>query len=203
MAIVLHHVSGSRSVRVRWLLEELGLDYELERYSLTDGSLKTPEYREKSPLGKVPALHDGDLRLHESGAIVTYLLETYGEGRLEPAAGSPDRPLFHQWMWFSEATLMPPLGEIIANSFLLPKADRSEAALRNAKTRLGRALKLLEREIAGDYLLASGFSAADIMTCMALQLAKNLGQLPEDVPGVAAYLERAAARPAFQKAFAD
>lgn len=204
MALVLYHVGGSRSGRVRWLLEELGLDYELERYSLTDGSMKTPEFRRKSPLGKVPALRDGDMTLHESGAIVSHLLEAHGQARLAPAPGTPDRPLFHQWMWFAEATVMPPLGEIVGNRFVLPEADRSDAAVRNARTRLRRALQLVETELAEqDYLLRSGFSAADIMLGMTLHLAKNLGELPDDLPKLAAYTSRVTERPAFQKAFAD
>ena len=204
MAITLFHVAGSRSLRVRWLLEELDLPYELETYALGSKDMKTPAFREKSPLGKVPALHDGDLKLHESGAIVSYLLETYGEGRFEPERGSPERALFHQWMWFAEGTLMPPLGEIIANSFVLPKEDRSEVIRKHARTRFGRALKLLDGELESrDYLLESGFSAADIMTVMGIQLAKNLGELPEGLPQVEAYLARTTARPAFQRASAD
>ena len=204
MPMRLFHVAGSRSARVRWLLEELGLDYELETYQLGDRAMKTPEFREQSPLGKVPALHDGDLKLHESGAIVMYLLETYGEGRLAPAPSSPERPLFHQWMWFAEATVMPPFGEIVANRLVLPEAERSEPALRHARTRFGRALALVDRELAGrDWLLESGFSAADIMMLMGVQLAKALGELPEGLPHLEACLQRASARPAFQKAYAD
>ena len=203
MAITLFHVAGSRSLRVRWLLEELGLDYTLETFQLGSRDMKTPEFRDQSPLGKVPALHDGALKLHESGAIVMYLLETYGAGQFAPAPGSPERPLFHQWMWFAEGTLMPPLGEIIANSFALPEADRSEVLRKHARTRFGRALALLERELQGrDWLLQSGFSAADIMNVMGIQLAKNLGELPEGLPHLEAYLGRASARPAYEKAAA-
>jgi len=200
--ITIYHVPASRSARVRWLLEELGVDYRLETLSLTDGSLKTPEYLAKNPLGKVPTLEDGDVAIFESGAIVQHLLERYGRGRLAPAPGSPERPAFLQWLHWSEASFMPPLGEIVQHSFLRPEAERIPGVVADARRRLGRLLDVLEQELAGrDHLLPSGFSAADVMQGYGIQLAKLLGQLPADRPRVGAYLERLAARPAFQKAF--
>jgi glutathione S-transferase len=200
--ITIYHVPASRSVRVRWLLEELGVDYRLETLSLTDGSLKTPEYLAKNPLGKVPTLEDDGVAIFESGAIVEYLLERYGRGRMAPAPGSPERPTFLQWLHWAEASFMPPLGEIVQHSFLRPESERIPGVVADARRRLGRLLDVLEKELTGrDTLLPSGFSAADVMQGYGIQLAKLLGQLPADRPRVGAYLERLAARPAFQKAF--
>jgi glutathione S-transferase len=200
--ITIYHVPASRSVRVRWLLEELGVDYRLETLSLTDGSLKTPEYLAKNPLGKVPTLEDDGVAIFESGAIVEYLLERYGRGRMAPAPGSPERPTFLQWLHWAEASFMPPLGEIVQHSFLRPESERIPGVVADARRRLGRLLDALEKELTGrDTLLPSGFSAADVMQGYGIQLAKLLGQLPADRPRVGAYLERLAARPAFQKAF--
>ena len=202
--LTLHHVPASRSVRVRWLLEELGQGYRLETLAFGDGSLQAPAYLAKNPLGKVPTLEDDGVVIFESGAIVEYLLERYGRGRLAPAPGSPERGAFLQWLHWSEATCMPPLGEIVQHSFLRPEAERLPALVADASRRLARILGVVERELAQrDALLPSGFSAADIMLGYALQLAKLLGRLPAELPRTHAYLARLAARPAFQKAFAD
>jgi glutathione S-transferase len=200
--ITIYHAPASRSARVRWLLEELGVEYRLETLSFGDGSMQTPAYLAKNPLGKVPTVEDGVVVIYESGAIVEYLLERYGHGRLAPAPGSPERPAFLQWLHWSEATFLRPLGEIVQHSFLRPEAERIPAVVADARKQLGRLLDVVEKELAGrDHLLPSGFSAADIMQGYGLQLAKLIGQLPADRPRVAAYLDRLAARPAFQKAF--
>ena len=199
--IRLYHVPLSRSARVRWLLEELGLEYEIESLALGDGSLRRPEYLAVSPLGKVPALADGDVALFESGAIVQYLLEKYGEGRLEPAAGSPERAAFLQWLHWSEATLTTPIVEYLRFGVRPPEAERIPAAAENARERAHEALRVLDGALAGrDYLLESGFGAADVMMSVGPRLAKLLGLLPEDCGNVAAWLDRLAERPAYRRA---
>lgn len=200
--ITLYHAPLSRSCRVRWLLEELGLDYELVTLSLTDGSLREPGYLAVNPLGRVPTLEDGDLRLVESGAIAEYLAEEYGQGRLAPPVGAPERPRYLQWMHWAEATLMPPLGDLAQHAVLRPEDQRIPAVAAEARQKAAQALGMLEVELEGrDHLLAE-FSAADVMMGYGLQLAKLLGALPEDLPRCRAYLERLATRPAFRKAFA-
>ncbi len=198
----LHHVPGSRSCRVLWLLEELGLPCEIEQKALADGSLRAPEYLAKNPLGRVPTLEDDGVVFYESGAILQYLLERYGEGRLAPAIGSPSRPIFLQWFHWGEATLMPPMASIMANRFVLKEADRSEVALGIARRQLAKALAVLGEAVDGKrFLVDDEFSAADIMVGYGLTLAKNVGELPEEPQSVPAWLAGLAERPAYQRAF--
>lgn len=198
----LHHIAGSRSCRVRWLLEELGLEYELEIHSLTSRSRHTAAYRAKHPMGLVPTLEDGQVILYESGAIVQYLLERYGNGRLEPGLDDSARPLYLQWLHWGEATLMPPLAEMMRNRFVLPEPERSERTLANARKRFARALDVLVDGLGGRaYLVSDRFSAADIMTAYGLSLARAVGELPEAPRAAHGYLDGLARRPAFERAF--
>lgn len=195
--IRLYHAPRTRSVRVLWLLEELGLPFELE----------TQEYRppvtpfaQKTPFGKFPSLEDGDTVMFESGAIVEYLLERYGQGRLGPRAGEAGRGAFLQWVHFAEATLMPPLIEILRHTLLKPEPERVAAVVEDAKSRAAVTLAVVERALRDrDYLLGAEFSAADIMMAYGLQWAETLGLLA-DSPNLRAYLQRLAARPALHKA---
>lgn len=201
--LTLFHAPASRSARVLWLIEELGLDCQVEKLAFGDGSMQSAKFLAVSPLGKVPALVDDGAALFESGAIVEYLLEKYGKGRLAPAIGTAQRGPFLQWVHWAEATFTNPLGDIIQHSFMLPQEQRVPAVVDFAKQRFLKALGVLEAALDGrDHLLGSEFSAADIMAGYTCQLAKMTGQLPADSPRVAAYLGRLAARPAFQKAYA-
>lgn len=199
----LHHVPGSRSCRVIWLLEELGgIDYEVESYRLGDPRLRSPVYRAMNPGGKVPTLEDGGVAIHESGAIVQYLLERHGRGRLEPAVGSPARGPFLQWMHWSEASLMPPLGQINAHKFVLREADRIPAALELARRQFAKLLAQLGDALAGvDYLVENRFTAADLMAGYGIALAGMVGELPPGPSALHAWFERLSARPAFERAF--
>src|SRR4051812_20710219 len=108
--IVDHHLNNSRSQRVLWLLEELGLEYEIRKYQRDAKTmLAPPELTRVHPLGKSPVITDGAITVAESGAIVEYLLETYGAGRLVPPAGTEDRRRFTYWLHFAEGSAMPPL----------------------------------------------------------------------------------------------
>lgn len=197
----LYHVPGSRSARVLWLLLELGVDHEVERLSIGDGSLRSPEYLAMNPLGRVPTFEDDGPPFYESGAIVQYLLERHGEGRFEPPVGSPDRARYLQWFHWGEATLLPPIVTMNANRFALPEADRSEKAIDVARRQLARILAVLERALEGrSFLVGEGFTAADLMVGYGVTLARLVGELPADLPAVHAWLERLAARPAYAAA---
>src|SRR6478672_6086460 len=108
--IVVHHLNNSRSQRVLWLLEELGLPYEVKRYERDAKTMLAPaSLRKIHPLGKSPVITDGDLVIAESGAIVEYLVQSYGDGALLPAAGTPERLRYTYWLHYAEGSAMPPL----------------------------------------------------------------------------------------------
>lgn len=199
----LYHCKGSRSTRVLWLLEELGLDYEIEELPFDPKALKSADYLELSPFGKVPVLVDDTVTMFESVAIIQYLLEHYGEGRLRPQHESPHYGEFLQWLHFGESTLMVPVSQIAAHSFLLPEAERRKDVLEEGKRTFHHYAKTLDKKLEGrEYLVPTGFTAADIVVGYTLHVAKQCGALPDDCPALKAYYERLAARPAFKKATA-
>ena len=197
----LYHAPMTRSLRIVWLLEELGVPYEVEKVTFVP-PMNGP-FAQKTPFGKLPVLEDGELVMFESGAILEYVLERYGKGRLAPPVGSPLRGTFLQWVHFAEATAFPPLGEIAWNTVFGPEDQRSEVAADNARKRALGSIDVLEKSLAGkDYLLGAEFSAADIMMGYTLLAAKYFGVLNHDFPRVSAYQVRISERPAFQKAMA-
>jgi glutathione S-transferase len=198
--LTLYHVPFSRSLRVRWLLEELGLPYRLETRSF--GDLRRPEHLALHPLGKVPVLADGNVVLFESGAIVQHLLEIHGEGRLEPERGSPERALFLQWFHYAEASMTPPLGLIVRHTVLLPEAERIPAVAEQARAQAAQAFAPVERALAGRAWLLPEFSAADVMMGYSAKLASLLRLLGDAQPNLAAYLARCEERPAWRRAAA-
>jgi glutathione S-transferase len=197
----LYHSPRTRSVRIYWLLEELRVPYELETLAFAPETLKAPAYLKVHPLGKLPAIQDGDLIMFESGAILEYILETYGNGRLAPAPGSPARGAFLQWVHFAEATALPPLSDIAQHMLFKPEAERLPAVVADGQVRVAAVLAALENALTGkQYLLGSEFTAADIMMGYALLLVKWFGLLTPEYPHVTAYLARLEQRPALQKA---
>jgi len=154
-----------------------------------------------NPLGRVPTFEDAGVSFYESGAIVQYLLERYGEGRFEPAVGSAERSRYLQWFHWGEATLLPPIATMNAHRFVLPPADRSEKAADVARRQLARVLRVLEREVERrEFLVGRVFSAADLMVGYGITLAKLVDALPEEFEAVHAYLDRLARRPAYREA---
>jgi glutathione S-transferase len=198
--LTLQHVPLSRSLRVRWLLEELGLPYRLETRSFAD--LRRPEHLALHPLGKVPVLADGEVVLFESGAILQHLLERYAGDRLEPKAGTPERARYLQWFHYAEATLTPPLGLIVRHTMLLPESERLAPVAAGGRAEGRRVLAPVERALDGQSWLLPEFSAADVMMGYGVKLASLLGLVGEATPNLAAYLARCAERPAYQRALA-
>lgn len=196
--IRLHHIPGSRSVRVLWLLEELGLDCDLQNWSLTDGSLRRPEFVAMSPAGRIPALEIDGRSIFESGAIIQYLTER--QGQLAPAPGDPERADFLEWIGFAEtqANIIQALN--IHHIFLRPEGARSVPLMKLDTKRLAVTAAALDRHLADhDTLLASGFSAADCMLGFNIQALFRF--LPEgDYPNLTAYRDRMTARPAYRRA---
>ena len=198
----IHHAPNSRSVRALWLFNELGLPYELEIYPLGDKSMRTPEYLKVHPLGRVPALEDGDLTIFESGAIVQYVLDKYGDGTMVPATRSPDYPTYLQWLHYAEGMIMPQVNIIVVETIFLPEERRNQTNVDRATKLLTRMLTAVDIHLQEREFLAGGFSGADIMTGHACIVSGRLGADISDKPNVAAYIDRLEARPALQKAWA-
>ncbi|WP_415402930.1 glutathione S-transferase family protein [Tateyamaria sp. SN3-11] len=198
----LYFAPKSRAVRAAWMLEELGLEYELISYALGDPAMRGPEFRAIHPMGRVPVLEDGDVRVMESGAILEYLITRHGDGRFRPAADSADYPAYLQWLHYAEGMLMPPVNSYMVETFFLPPERQSEVHAKRAKKLLGHMLGAVEDALEGRDYLAGDFSAADIMTGSAVMSARTIGLDFSDLPSLRAYIERLEARPAYQKAAA-
>jgi glutathione S-transferase len=200
--ITIYHAPGTRSIRVIWLCEELGVPYERVVVDFSAAYRASEEWRKLNPLGKVPALRDGDFTMFESGAMVEYILERYGNGRLRPAPGSRAAALYFQWSWFAEATFARPLGDIAQHSFVKPEAERLPAMVEDGRVRALACLDALEAAVpGGGYLVDGTFSAADIMMGYTLILARRFKVLtPTTYPNVNAYMARLESHPGFVKA---
>lgn len=199
----LYHSSQSRSVRPRWLLEEIGAPYEVVRLSLKEGENKRPDYLKIHPHGAVPALVDGDLAMFESSAICMYLADKFPEKHLAPAVGTPARARYYQWMVYAMATLEPPVLQVFLNTVMLPEAQRSAEVAEAGKKGFAAVADVLTAALAGKtYLLGEQFSAADVMIGSTLGWSSFMGLL-EGRPELQAYVERLTQRPAYQRAQAD
>ena len=124
----LYFAPESRAVRIAWLLDELGLKYEIERYTVGDRALRTPEYQKIHPMGRIPVLEDGDVRIYESGAIVEYLLAKYDDGKLSPSPKDDDFPEYLQWLHYAEGSIMPQVNILVVETILLPPERRRRRA---------------------------------------------------------------------------
>jgi len=200
----LYHVKKSRSVRVRWLLEELGLEYDLKTMPFEKTTLQAPDYLKKHPFGKVPALEDGETTLFESGAILEYLLETYGEGRFRPEAGSKEWQRYLIWMHASESFAQS-VAFYFFNTVLVAEADRSEAITADVKSRALVVIAGAEADLSDRlFICGSEFTAADIMFTYSLHFANSFGLLnSDDHPNLQRYFDRIREREAFHRAMDD
>jgi glutathione S-transferase len=196
----LHFAPNSRAGRIVWLLEELGLDYELNKMAFHPKDLKSPEHRARHPLGRVPVLEDGDVTIFESGAIVEYVLARHGDGGLKPAVDAAEFPEYLQWFHYCEGMVMPPINTIVVHTLILPPDRRDETVLGQAQRLLGKAVEPVEAALEGREYLIGDFSAADIMLGHALFMANRLGQVSDEMPNLKAYVQRIQERPAFQTA---
>jgi len=211
--IVVHHLNNSRSQRVLWLLEELGLPYEVKRYE-RDGNtlLAPPGLRAVHPLGKSPVIIDGPLVLAESGAIVEYLATRYGAGRLAPAQESPGWPRYIYWLHYAEGSAMPPLlVKLIFDRiekapmpfFARPIARGIVGNVRKSfiEPRRTQHLDFMEAQLGGStWFAGEDFTAADIQMSFPLELAITRAGLNASRPQLMAFLARIHARPAYQRA---
>lgn len=209
--ITVHHLEKSRSLRVLWALEELGLGYEIVRYDRDPATMLAPaSLRKVHPLGKSPVIVDGDLTLAESGAILEYLADRYGNGRLRPEAGSPERVRYLYWMHYAEGSLMPPLFlkflfDRIPPRVPLPFRFIATSISKNVLTtyvmpKAKENLDYLEAELAkGPWFAGEMFTMADIQLSYPIEAAGARIGL-KGRPKLAAWLDRAHERPAYQRA---
>jgi glutathione S-transferase len=201
--IKVHHSRRARSVRVIWLLEELAIPYEIVEHEFSIAALEADDYRKLHPLGQVPVIEDDGLVLFESGAIVEYLLETRGEGRLAPAPKSKDRAEYLQWFDFGEATLARYMSDVVFHRFGIPETDRVPEMLPLARQRLRNVLEVVEPLFERrPFVLGDAFTAADIMMSYGITMSRIIGELPKDFPHLHAYLGRLKERTGYQRAWA-
>jgi glutathione S-transferase len=211
--IVVHHLNNSRSQRVLWLLEELGLDYRIERYQRDPQTmLAPPALRKVHPLGKSPVITDGDTTVAESGAIVEYLVDRHGGGRLKPPMGTPEQLRYTYWLHYAEGSAMPPLLLTLifnrietapAPFFVKPiaRAIAGKAKRTFIEPQLRTHLDFMEAELAkSDWFAGAEFTAADVQMSFPLEAAAARGGLDASRPRLMAWLARIHARPAYQRA---
>lgn len=209
--IVVHHLNHSRSQRVLWLLEELGLPYRIEFYERNKKTLLAPPALKKvHPLGKSPVVVDGDLVLAESGNIMETLVERHGEGRLAPAPGTPERQRWRYWLHYAEGSLMPPLlmklvfDQVEKAPLIVRPVAKAISAKVNAafiRPNLKTHLDFLEAELAkSPWFAGEAFSAADIQMSFPLEAAAARAGLDHRHPRLMDWLERIHARPAYKAA---
>jgi glutathione S-transferase len=210
--IAVHHLNNSRSQRVLWLLEELGLDYQVKRYERDAKTMLAPDsLRAVHPLGKSPIVTDGAITLAESGAIVEYLVDRYGEGRLAPARGTPERLRYTYWLHYAEGSAMPPLvlKLIFTRIPHAPMPGLVRPVVRRIaqgveKTFVDPQIKLhldyMESELAASpWFAGSEFTAADIQMSFPVEAAAMRAK-GADRPNLARFLELIHARPAYRRA---
>jgi glutathione S-transferase len=211
--IVVHHLNNSRSQRVLWLLEELGLPYEIKKYQRdAQTMLAPPELQKVHPLGKSPVITDDGQTIAETGAIFEYIIERYGNGRLEPAANSPERLRWRYWLHFAEGSAMPqlllkliferikvtpmpffakPIARGIANKVLAAMVDPN----------LKRQLDFMEAELGkSEWFAGDEFSVADIQMSFPVEASAQRAGLDASRPKLMAFLKRIHARPAYRRA---
>ncbi|RTR29679.1 glutathione S-transferase family protein [Shewanella atlantica] len=197
--IKLYGVPRSRSLRVSWTLEELGIDWQYHFINFAKGDSRSADFLAVNPCGKVPALTDGELVLTESAAIVLHLAEKYGDRKLLPEAGSDLSAIHHRWVSFIICELEQPLWTMGKHKFALPENLRQSSILPVAKWEFDKAAGVAENWLPdSDYLLGGSLSAADILLAHTLLWATRFEQ--DIPPKLAAYRDRVTARPAMAKA---
>ena len=196
--VIVHHLNDSRSQRVLWLLEELGLPYEIRHYARDAKTrLAPPELKAVHPLGKSPVIEDNGLKLIESGAIVDYLIRQHGAGRLQPAVGTPEFEAYNQWLHYAEGSAMLPL---MLRHYTSRLGDAGAPLAPRIDSELANHLGYVDRALAGrDWLLGDQLSGADIQMSFVGEAAR---ELRAGYPSLQAWVRRFQQRPAYQRALA-
>jgi len=194
--LTVHHLNNSRSQRILWLLEELGTPYEIVKYQRMEGlPLAPPELKQVHPLGKSPVVTDDGKTIAESGAIVEYIIDTYGGGRMKPPRGSAEYWVYVEWMHYAEGSAMLPLLLALYSGFL---GDAAAVLRPRVDSEIANNLSYIERGLQGhEYFVGTELTGADIQMLFVLEAA---GVRLEPYPAAVAYRDRMHARPAYQRA---
>ncbi|MFT5394794.1 MAG: glutathione S-transferase [Gammaproteobacteria bacterium] len=197
----IYYAPNTRAVRAVWLFEELGLPYDLVSFKLGDRAMREADYLKVHPMGRVPALEDGDVTIFESGAITQYVLAKHARGKLVPDVNSSAFADYLQWLHYAEGMLMPQVNILVVETLFLPEEKRNPVNVDRAQRLLTKMLGAIDVALEGRDYFAGEFSGADIMTGHACIVSARLGGDISDKPNVAAYIDRLQARPALQKAW--
>lgn len=189
----------SRAVRTVWLLEEIGKDYELERFELGQKEMRGPEYAKVNPNGRVPTLVDGDTTITESTAIAQYLGATYAP-ELTPGPDAANFATYLQWLNYAEGMIMPPINNYVVETILLPPDRRNDEIAARSLKLLNRTLGAAEEHMQGHDFIAGEFTIADTITGHAVIMSRRLGADFGKCPNLTAYADRLESRDAFKKA---
>jgi glutathione S-transferase len=198
--IIVHHLNNSRSQRVLWLLEELGIEYEIKFYERDAKTMMAPEsLRQVHPLGKSPVITDADLAIAESGAIIEYLSDRYGNGRLVPAFGTPEHLRYKYWLHYAEGSAMPLLVmRLILNNF---GAGDSSVVSGFVAPQIKLHFDYIEDELRKNtWFVGNEFTAADIQMSFPLEVVAALPEEVKNRPKLKEFVERIHGRPAYKRA---
>lgn len=189
----------SRAVRTVWLLEEIGLSYDLERFSLGQKEMRGPDYIHLNPNGRVPTLVDDDTVITESTAIAQYLGAKYAPSL---TLGPQDSCFasFLQWLHYAEGMIMPPINNYVVETVLLPPERRNDEIAARAMKLLNRTLGAVDSHMEGREFLADDFSIADTITGHAVIMSRRLGANFQKLPNISSYADRLEQREAFKTA---
>lgn len=195
--LTVHHLNESRSQRILWLLEELGVPYEIKFYSRDATTrLAPPELKAVHPLGKSPAITDGELTVIESGAIIDYIIRRHANGRMAPDPASADYDRYQQWLHYAEGSAMLPL---MLNMYVMRLGEGGAPLHPRIESEMANHLSYVEQSLAGrDWLIGDGPTGADAQMSFIPEVAKAFGKLPS-YPNMAAWIERIHARPAWKR----
>ncbi|WP_442947795.1 glutathione S-transferase family protein [Nostoc sp.] len=198
--IVVHHLNNSRSQRVLWLLEELGIEYEIKFYERDQKTMLAPtSLREVHPLGKSPVITDADLTVAESGAIIEYIVDRYGNGRLVPPSGTPEHLRYTYWLHYAEGSAMPPLVmNLVFNNFGIKDSSVNDEFI---APQIKLHFDYIEGELnKSTWFVGEEFTAADIQMSFPLEIVAMQAELISSRLKIKQFVERIHARPAYERA---
>ena len=195
--LTVHHLADSRSQRILWLVEELGIPYELKKYPRFKNQFSPPEYQALHGLGKSPVITDGERTVAESGAIIEYILEVYGNGRIRPKAGTEDWVRYIQWMHLIEGSVMLPY---ILNIYVGMLGDAGKPLHGRVYGEVDKHFQFLETEMTGrDFVVGNDLTGADFQLTFLLEGAE-LSEMLGPYPALHRYLKLMQERPAYKRA---